>query len=436
MEKMTELSDLVQKYEPVLRFSKDGEGEPEAFFPMSAQDYVHTCGLRRRKRDWEHLPGTTLLRHLGTVPDSGSCYLVYAAGDLPEDVDVDLETVVGLTDIGLELSRGPAPSEDAEDFSLEGLPSSGPVAPRVLVRGSTADQLEEQLAEWGDVERRSLSAAEMADLVAPGDEPSSTADLESAFDLTLPSGALESVGDTTPTEADLELAATELELLSLGGLAALPGAIRDRALEKYAPFLEWDIKPPVYHYHVSEDRGYRVLQYWFLYAYNDWAAHGGHNDHEADWEVVYVFLDDADVPQHVAYSRHVSIPYVYKPSTARWSEVERVAGTSGEATHPVVYVGCGSHASYLTSGRHRILFLRDFADGNDVSVGPGAEHGWGVPVRLTRRPWNLRFSGNWGALVKSWHRFITPGTEGPTGPARKGDKWRHPARWAGLAPAS
>jgi hypothetical protein len=38
------------------------------------------------------------------------------------------------------------------------------------------------------------------------------------------------------------------------------------------------------------NRGYVVIQYWFFYAYNDWGtSHGGVNDHEGDWEAVFVF---------------------------------------------------------------------------------------------------------------------------------------------------
>ena len=436
---MTELLDLVRMYEPVLRFSKDREGKPESFFPMSARDYVRACGLRRRKKGWVNPPGTTLLKHLGAVPEPEDCYLAYAAGDLPEGSDVNLELAMGLTDLGLELSRSNPPtsapdSGDADRWTLEGIPSNGAVVPRVLVSRRRADELEEQHADWGEVERRPLSAEEMAGLVGSGEEMPNVAALESAFDISLPPDALESVGAGTSTDADLEAAFTELESISLTGLASLPKVIHERALEKYQPYRDWQKTPPVYHYHVCTDRGYRVLQYWFLYAYNDWAAHGGHNDHEGDWEVVFVFLDDKNQPQHVAYSRHVSIPYVYKPSTARWSDVERVEGLHNEATHPVVYVGCGSHASYLTKGRHRVAVLRDYAEGNDVSIGPGTDVHWGKPARLTYRPWNTRFTGRWGALVKRWRDFIAPGTEGPTGPAQKGAKWRRPAGWAGIDP--
>jgi hypothetical protein len=164
-----------------------------------------------------------------------------------------------------------------------------------------------------------------------------------------------------------------------------------------------------------------------LYAYNDWAAHGGFNDHEGDWEVVFVFLDQDNQPQHVAYSRHVKIPRLYEPAVAEWAKLRLV-----KDTHPVVYVGCGSHASYLEKGEDSIANLIDYHKGDHISIGPDTGQAWGRPIRLANKPWNTHFSGNWGALVKSWLHVVFPGTAGPTGPAQKDDKWRHPARWAGL----
>ena len=52
-----------------------------------------------------------------------------------------------------------------------------------------------------------------------------------------------------------------------------------------------------YYGRVTRDRGFVALQYWFLYAMNDWrSTFGGVNDHEADWEQVTVFLPDPPDP--------------------------------------------------------------------------------------------------------------------------------------------
>jgi hypothetical protein len=412
---------LVRKYEPVLCFSKDGQGNPESFFPVAAMHYVHACGLRRRSEAWAHPPGETLLKHLDRLVKPGNCYLAYAAGDV-QDSDV----VVELLDQGLEIARAPDPAV-SYGVGPEEAPVGGMVVPRLLVSREKIQHLEEAFAAWGGVERRPLATDELAAMLDQVEQPLATKEVEAAFEFSLAPGSPEGIPDAGAVAFDAEIAAAHLEWVVPRAFANLPEEIHERALQKYARYRDWQAHPPVYHYHVCQDGPYRVLQYWFLYAYNDWAVHGGYNDHEGDWEVVFVFLDGQDQPQRVAYSRHIRIPWLYEPSTARWSEVERVEGT-----HPVVYVGCGSHASYLEQGKHRILWRIDYAEGNDVSIGPGTDQPWGRPIRLGNKRWNVRFSGKWGALVKSSLGRVFPGTEGPTGPAQKGDKWRHPARWAGF----
>src|SRR5690606_18538372 len=50
---------------------------------------------------------------------------------------------------------------------------------------------------------------------------------------------------------------------------------------------------------------YIVLQYWYFYAMNNWKEVGGQNNHEGDWESVFVFLDkDTEDPKYVAFSAH------------------------------------------------------------------------------------------------------------------------------------
>jgi hypothetical protein len=411
---MSDELNLVQTYEPVLRYSKDGEGNSERFFPVAARYYVHACGLRRRREGWEHPPGKTLLMHLGELWKPDECYLVYAAGDV-QDSDIIPE----LLDQGLELSRIPEPM-DGPGMDFDAVPGDSPVVPRILASKEEADALEQYLEKWGGSDRQPPNAHEIAKLFN-GDEP------DVAYDIVPTPETLKTLPEPDAVPLGAEMAVAGLEWVIPKGFAGLPDAILRQALKKYAPYRDWRIYPPTYHYRVCQDGPFRVLQYWFLYAYNDWAAHGGQNDHEGDWEVIYVFLDEQDRPQHVAYSRHVKIPWLYEPTTARWSEVERVEGT-----HPVVYVGCGSHASYLDKGTRRILWYLDHAQGDDVSIGPGTDQAWGEPVGLSDKPWNLRFSGRWGSLIKSWLGMVFPGTEGPTGPAQKGSKWRHPARWAGL----
>jgi hypothetical protein len=80
-----------------------------------------------------------------------------------------------------------------------------------------------------------------------------------------------------------------------------------------------------------------LLQYWFLYPFNDayWAF-----DHDGDWEHVTVRLDAAGQPLGAWYARHAdAMPGPWFP----WSALDR------EGEHPVVRSARGTHASYSTA---------------------------------------------------------------------------------------
>ena len=92
-----------------------------------------------------------------------------------------------------------------------------------------------------------------------------------------------------------------------------------------------------YYGRVVRDGGYTCLQYWFFYAMNDWrSTFSGVNDHEADWEMVTVYLAQAaggdPHPVWVAMSSH---DHHGDDLRRRWDDPElRLAGES-----PVVFAG-------------------------------------------------------------------------------------------------
>jgi hypothetical protein len=93
-----------------------------------------------------------------------------------------------------------------------------------------------------------------------------------------------------------------------------------------------------------------VLQYWYFY-YDDFYSYNYPPDdlfwqtHEGDWEVITVLLhNDAPRPSWVGYSQHCT------GERRRWGDVPRWRDT----THPLVYVGIGSHANYFGPGNHPI----------------------------------------------------------------------------------
>src|SRR5687767_3288310 len=229
-----------------------------------------------------------------------------------------------------------------------------------------------------------------------------------------------------------------------------------------------------YHGHVVRQDGWIVLRYWLFYAFNDWRSNVfGANDHEADWEKIFIYLSESESgevrPEWVAYAAHEETGDDLR---RRWDdpELEKV----GE--HPVAYVCAGSHATryflgeYLTelafplpraiSAVRRILrrfwyvTLRQYADedyrekpyeqftipfvdygrGDGWSVGPGQDREWDPPRLMNPVPsWVSGYRGLWGLYA----RDPFEGEDAPAGPMYNRDKsvsraWYDPVGWAGL----
>ena len=230
-----------------------------------------------------------------------------------------------------------------------------------------------------------------------------------------------------------------------------------------------------YHGRVVRQDGWIVLQYWLFYPFNDWrSGFFGANDHEADWEKVFVYLSESEEgevkPEWVGYAAH---NYTGDNLRRRWDdpEVDKV----GE--HPVIYVGAGSHASYFAAGEYltelplplprplarvthavrsfwktrlgqymedeeesggsgyfSIPFV-DYARGDGLSVGEGGERSWDEPRLITDPPpdWVSGYRGLWGLYA----RDPFEGEDAPAGPMYNRDKsvsraWYDPVGWAGL----
>jgi hypothetical protein len=229
-----------------------------------------------------------------------------------------------------------------------------------------------------------------------------------------------------------------------------------------------------YHGHVIRQDGWIVLRYWLFYAFNDWRSNVfGANDHEADWEKIFVFLSESESgevrPEWVAYAAHEETGDDLR---RRWDdpELEKI----GE--HPVAYVCAGSHATrysrgeYLTelafplprafaavrrvARRFWYVTLRQYADGDyrekpyeqftipfvdygrgdGLSVGPGQDMEWDPPRLMNPLPsWVSRYRGLWGLYTQDPFE----GEDAPAGPMYNRDKtisreWFDPVGWAGL----
>jgi hypothetical protein len=228
-----------------------------------------------------------------------------------------------------------------------------------------------------------------------------------------------------------------------------------------------------YHGRVLRQDGWIVLQYWLFYPFNNWrSGFFGANDHEADWEKVFIYLSESEAgelrPEWVAYAAH---NYTGDNLRRRWDdpEVEKV----GE--HPLIFVGAGSHASYYAPGEYlteltiplprplarATTFVRsfwktrlgqyvggggdgsnyfsipfvDYARGDGLTVGEGGDRAWDEP-RLLDGPipeWVSGYRGLWGLYA----RDPFEGEDAPAGPMYNRDKsiaraWYDPVGWAGL----
>ncbi len=237
-----------------------------------------------------------------------------------------------------------------------------------------------------------------------------------------------------------------------------------------------------YYGRVLHEHGYTVLQYWYFYCMNDWrSGFNGVNDHEADWEHVAIYLaEDSDNqlrPEWVAYSSHDFAGDDYR---RRWDDREL---TIVENTHPVVYIGAGSHGAYFQSGEYlhevaipfsgvlqrlirplqyfwqvtlrqqafdntpdRTLGLLtvpfvDYARGDGLSIGVTQDKQWTAnliphsPGRSFHAPyaWIEEYRGLWGLYA----RDPVAGENAPAGPKFQRDgtvrqPWFDPLGWVGL----
>ncbi len=223
----------------------------------------------------------------------------------------------------------------------------------------------------------------------------------------------------------------------------------------------------VYHGRVVRQGGWTILQYWFFYAYNSWrSGYHGVNDHESDWEMIVVYLYEADgrlVPEWIGYASH---DFHGADLRRRWDDGEELELVDG---HPVVYAGAGSHASYFRPGEYQaevnlavpgwvhmaregwrrfwvdvlgqpdsgqsdfhIPFV-DYARGDGLCLGPEQLEGW-TPVLISEdTPWVSQYRGLWGLYA----RDPISGENAPAGPMYNRDgsprpSWFDPLGFAGL----
>lgn len=133
--------------------------------------------------------------------------------------------------------------------------------------------------------------------------------------------------------------------LAMDMLSQATEKIAQESYKQYVEILKKD-EQPVYYGRVvqekdKENNEWTILQYHFFYAFNDWRlAANGMNHHEGDWEMVAVYLK-SNKPYALLLSQHGA------GNIEKWETVIKAIDKEGkETTHPVIYAALGSHANY------------------------------------------------------------------------------------------
>lgn len=232
-----------------------------------------------------------------------------------------------------------------------------------------------------------------------------------------------------------------------------------------------------YYGRVVRQGGYIACQYLFFYVMNDFrSSFFGVNDHEADWEQVIVYLTEpaAGSTAEPELSWVACAAHDASGADLRRRVDDPQLGLV-EGTHPVVYVGAGSHASYFSPGEYvfsvrpkpvvRVLrvvesirdiwrdSLRqgladpagrewseafaipfiDYARGDGRHVGPGTPDAWDAVPLTGDEPWLDRYRGLWGLDTGD----LFGGERAPAGPKFNRDgsirsSWSDVIGFAGL----
>jgi len=205
-----------------------------------------------------------------------------------------------------------------------------------------------------------------------------------------------------------------------------------RARSTYAAM---DIKQPTVYYHKMTDttdygKTFTVLQYWYFYAMNNWGEQDGYNDHEGDWESTFVFLNEDEEPEYVAFSSHLNdgLPQFlngqYSSVRREWqSEDVRKAGNRVQN-----YVALGSHANYPLNndGEHSVYLINK--DETSIEGDIMFTHSSSL-INVPSQVWP-QYKGLFGAFTDK------QGFNGPQGPTHINvtgqTRFSEPIEWAGL----
>lgn len=218
----------------------------------------------------------------------------------------------------------------------------------------------------------------------------------------------------------------------------------EKAKNEYINLNQTEKKPTYYAYILEQQdkntgKTYKIIEYWFFYAFNAWKSHGGGNDHEGDWEMVAVFLNkEKNLPEYVAYSAHHNIGKAFEPLEGkkgafslgsvrrRWEKIEK------QDTHPIVYVALGSHANYAewNNGEWIVFYPEKKVLKSDKLGEVEKIKNWKIFSINSIKNDIKFFNGYWGWMALSKKSKIL-GQSSPESPWQQ-LKFKNPIHWAGI----
>jgi hypothetical protein len=329
---VTEL-ELLEKYEPVLRFAKS-----ERFFPMAVEPYVERCSIFASGPQgvlelFAHLHDPLIVR-IGRFK-SEQFYLRFVNEPLNDSdawVWLTLLSALGVA-VGWFVAGAPA-VEIALAVSL--------IAALIIFMSASPVRLRIIPAALAALFFITLEAAPIWFFL----HRSKYVSIEVEYFILLPIYLIVLFYLSVRTmKFVLDRVIPEGPGLMMDILSQATEKIAREAYFEYAKILEKDSQPVYYGRAVREvDREsnhWTILQYHFFYAFNDWRlAANGVNHHEGDWEMVAVYLKN-DEPYAVLFSQHGA------GNLEKWETIRVAVDKQGNATtHPLVYVALGSHANY------------------------------------------------------------------------------------------
>jgi hypothetical protein len=326
-------SELLEKYEPVLRFARS-----ERFFPMAVEPYLEKCTIHPSGPQGvvgllSH-PTGPLVRRIGKL-ESGEYYLRFINEAL---IDSDVWIWWGVSSAVISAAAwfllGWTGVEVAALLAL--------IAAFIIFIQASPIRLRFFPAALAALFFFALEAIPVWFFLTPH----AFISVQLEYLVLLPVYLL----------AVFFLSVRAMRLIFDYIIPYAPGVIMDmlsranetvalKSFQLYAGILEKQPQP-VYYGRVArwqdvEGNHWQSLQYHYFYAFNDWRlAANGINHHEGDWEMVAVYLKN-DEPYSILLSQHGT------GSMELWQNVSCVKDQEGkETTHPLVYVALGSHANY------------------------------------------------------------------------------------------